>query len=715
MASPNFAFKSNTALCLSLVLAALAGQGAAQTATPVGEDAFALDTIVISAEDQIKQALGASTITQGDIEKSAVVNDISEIIRKMPGANLTGNSVSGDRGNNRQIDLRGMGPENTLILIDGKPVLARNSVATSRRGERDTRGDTNWVPAELVERIEVIRGPAAARYGSGAAGGVVNIITKKPEKTTGSVSLHYNLPESAQEGSTVRTNFMIAGPVSEKLTFRVFGNYNKSESDSSDINAEAGEEADSDTVYAGREGVVNKDIGAMLTWKPAAGQEIDFELGYSRQGNEYACDAGTGGCSDSLQEYVGEETNIMTRRTYSVTHRGEFQTWNAFSYLQWEHTNNTRNGQGTAGGGDGNINSSDMTTIGYDSITAKTEWDRPLTFAGYDSHLTLGAEYRGELMDNENLDAGNASEQHLFGLYAEANILLTDKLTLTPGMRYDHSGTFGSNWSPSVNATYDITGEWQMKAGVARAFKAPNLFQLNPDYIYSTRGRGCPSGVPGPCRILGNPDLEAEYSVNKEIGVAYKGYNGIAGSLTYYHNDYKNRIAAGIEAVSSDASGSLLQWENTPEAVVSGLEGNFSAPLGDSFALNTNFTYMLDSKDKKTGNPLSLVPEYTINAGIDWQARDALVLTLSATHYGKISAATRTLHTNVDVEDAEDRDPYTLVNLGAKWEFNDTGYLSAGVTNLFDTQINRTDGSSSGANTYNEPGRAFYVALTRNF
>jgi hypothetical protein len=55
-----------------------------------------------------------------------------------------------------------MGPENTLILIDGKPVTSRNSIRLGWRGERDTRGDTGWVPPEMIERIEVIRGPAAA-------------------------------------------------------------------------------------------------------------------------------------------------------------------------------------------------------------------------------------------------------------------------------------------------------------------------------------------------------------------------------------------------------------------------------------------------------------------------------------------------------------------------------------------------------------------------
>lgn len=71
-------------------------------------------------------------------------------------------SATGSRGNNRQIDIRGMGPENTLILIDGVAVSSRSSVRYSRTGERDTRGDSNWVPPEMVDHIDVLRGPAAA-------------------------------------------------------------------------------------------------------------------------------------------------------------------------------------------------------------------------------------------------------------------------------------------------------------------------------------------------------------------------------------------------------------------------------------------------------------------------------------------------------------------------------------------------------------------------
>src|SRR5690606_19758063 len=99
------------------------------------DDVTQLERVVVKAQEELKQTLGASVITQEDLSKSPPANDVSEILRTMPGVNLTGNSTSGQRGNNRQIDIRGMGPENTLILVDGKPVSSRTSVRYGWRGE----------------------------------------------------------------------------------------------------------------------------------------------------------------------------------------------------------------------------------------------------------------------------------------------------------------------------------------------------------------------------------------------------------------------------------------------------------------------------------------------------------------------------------------------------------------------------------------------------
>ena len=83
-----------------------------------------------------------------------------------------------------------------------------------------------------------------------------------------------------------------------------------------------------------------------------------------------------------------------------------------------------------------------------------------------------------------------------------------------------------------------------VKGGIARAFKAPNLYQSNPDYLYYTRGNGCPNALPSlgaGCYMRGNADLKAETSLNRNW--ASSGHRKAAGeaSLTCFHNDYRTR------------------------------------------------------------------------------------------------------------------------------------------------------------------------------
>lgn len=158
------------------------------------------NTLVVTAREQTLQAPGVSTIDSEAIKKHPIQRDVAEIIRTQPGVNLTGNSNSGQRGNNRQIDIRGMGPENTLILIDGMPVSSRNSVRYGWSDERDTRGDTNWVPPEMIDRIEVIRGPAAALYGNGAMG-VWSISSPNPPLTNG---MAISIPTSMRRNTKMK-------------------------------------------------------------------------------------------------------------------------------------------------------------------------------------------------------------------------------------------------------------------------------------------------------------------------------------------------------------------------------------------------------------------------------------------------------------------------------------------------------------------------------
>ena len=91
-------------LAAAVLLLAVGGYAQAQTA----DASLPVVTVVDTAEQALKQAPGVSIITAEDLASRPPANDLSEIIRTMPGVNLTGNSTSGQRGNQRQIDLRGM-------------------------------------------------------------------------------------------------------------------------------------------------------------------------------------------------------------------------------------------------------------------------------------------------------------------------------------------------------------------------------------------------------------------------------------------------------------------------------------------------------------------------------------------------------------------------------------------------------------------------------
>ncbi|WP_416376178.1 TonB-dependent siderophore receptor [Pseudomonas nitroreducens] len=732
-------------LLLSSCLLSFAVQAASADSDVVEFDS---ETIVATAAEEAKQMPGVSIITAEDIKKRPPASDLSQIIRTMPGVNLTGNSTSGQRGNNRQIDIRGMGPENTLILVDGKPVASRNAVRYGWRGERDSRGDTNWVPADQVERIEVLRGPAAARYGNGAAGGVVNIITKQAGKEThGDVTVYSNFPQHKDEGATQRMTFGLNGPLTDTLSYRVYGNVAKTDSDDWDINA--GHESNrtgnqAGTLPAGREGVRNKDVNGLLSWHLTPEQTLDFEAGFSRQGNIYTGDTQNTNSNANVKSMLGHETNRMYRENYSITHRGEWDFGSSMAYLQYEKTRNSRINEGLAGGTEGIFSNTDFYTATLRDLTAHGEVNLPL-HAWRDQTLTLGSEWVQQKLDDPSANTQTTSEggsvpglassnrdttsqAQIFSLFAEDNIELLPGTMLTPGLRWDHHNIVGDNFSPSLNLSHALTDSVTLKAGIARAYKAPNLYQLNSDYLLYSRGQGC-YGQSTSCYLQGNEDLKAETSVNKELGIEFN-QDGLIAGLTYFRNDYKNKIESGLSPIDqasggtgSYANAAIYQWENVPKALVEGLEGTLTIPLMEQLKWSNNFTYMLQSKNKETGDMLSVTPKYTLNSMLDWQATDALSLQASVAWYGKQKPKKYDYHGDRVTGSANNQlSPYAIAGLSGTYVFTKNLSFTAGVDNVLDKRLFR-EGNAQGVNgiegagaaTYNEPGRTLYTSLTASF
>ncbi|MEN8291148.1 TonB-dependent siderophore receptor [Acinetobacter radioresistens] len=696
------------------------------------QDAVKLETMVLTAEEQVKQSLGVSIITEEDLNKLPVTNDISEYVRRMPGVNLTGNSATGQRGNNRQIDIRGMGPENTLILIDGKPVNSRNSVRYGWRGERDTRGDSNWVPVNAIESIEVLRGPAAARYGSGAMGGVVNIKTKKvTNQLHGSIETYTNQPENSKEGDTNRISVNLSGPIIQDiLSYRIYGNYNKTDNDAPDINPVVGSNG---YRAAGREGVENKDINARLAWKMTDHQHLFFDIGSGRQGNLYAGDSQNSNLdpttNDILSQLFGKETNTLYRDNYALTHEGEWSWGNSKLIAQFDRTKNKRLPEGTAGASEGRINSlEDRVTSTLDTLRFNGEVTVPFELY-VPQNLTIGAEWveddfsdqentkQGDGSYGENLTTGDRSKMksRIASGYLENNMKITDATDMVVGIRFDDHNRSGSNWSPSLNLSHKLGDYFTLKGGIAKAYKAPNLYQNAEGYLLGTRGNGCPIGL-SQCVLQGNANLKPETSINKEIGFEFQK-DIVNASLAWFRNDYEDKITSGDEVtqqvVIGDTTYNVLQWTNIPKALIQGLEGSISLDWGDVTWTN-NFTYMTDSVNKKTGNPLSVVPNYTINSIFNYNITDAWDVNFVYTQYGRQKPRQ---YKETSLEDkqgiiTESVKSYGLAGINTGYKFNDNFSGRIGISNLFDEQKLRDNTVNQ---TYNEPGRAYYASLKYEF
>ena len=736
--------KTFTLAILPLALISAFSHAAEEKAAEQAE----VDTVYVTAEKQLQQSLGVSRISKDDIDKRPAVNDISEFVRTMPGVNLTGNTATGQRGNKRQIDLRGMGPENTLILIDGKPVNSRQSERISMRGERNTRGDSNWVPVEEIESITVLRGPAATRYGSGAMGGVVNIVTKKVSKEfKGQVNLYANQPQDSKEGATRRIGFNLSGPIiQDTLGFRIYGNLNKTDADAADINAGHGNDS-----AAGVEGVRNKDIAGRLQWKISPAQTLILDSSYSRQGNIYNGDTQNSNppARDKVALYNGlvnskAETARLYRSAFSLTHDGAWEWGDTKNVISYERTVNSHLPEGLAGGPEGSYTGLDFVQSRLKNLRFSSEANIPFKL-GVDNVLTVGAEFTDSKLDDpasnsqgfkdqgktdvfDGISAvrGGKASQRNWAAYVEDNISLTDKTHLIPAIRFDHNSASGSNWSPALNFSHQIGENWLVKGGIARAYKAPNLYQTNPDFILYTRGQGCPLSATNKirCYYMGNAALKPETSINKEIGLEFNK-NGWQASATYFHNAYRNKIVIGENIIATSNIGNwLLQWENTPKATISGIEGNLVIPLHDTLKWSNNFTYMHKSEDYQ-GNPLSLVPKHTLNSTLSWIPNERFDANLTFTHYGRtkprgvaINRLERDGNPGAGITPLTSEHNQTQVGSYGIWGIN-AGYnwnkrvaVRGGVSNLFNKKLYRT---TAGAQTYNEHGRAFYGSLKVSF
>jgi len=620
------------------------------------------DQMVVTAssiEQNLKDAPASiSVITREDLQKKPVQN-LKDVLKDVPGVQITNES------DNRQgVSIRGLGSGYTLILVDGKRVNSRNAVF------RHNDFDLSWIPAESIERIEVVRGPMSSLYGSDALGGVVNIITRKVgTKWHGTLSADTTVQEHRDRGDSGNGNFFASGPlVDDLLGVKVYGALGKREKDQASS-------ASGNTGQPRIEGYTSRNANVEFSLTPDEDQDITFGYGMDRQDRD----------SDTLDK------NRIERENYSLGHNGRWGLANTELRFYGENIENKN---------------AETITSKNNSLDGKVV----IPLGDYNQFLTFGGEYRNDkLEDGVNMKNGGSTQANQYALFLEDEWRMFENLALTGGVRMDDHENYGVNWSPRAYLVYNATDTVTMKGGWASAFKAPSLLQLSPDW----QSASCR----GSCNVVGSKDLKAETSESVEFGLYYAGQEGlledVTASATVFQNDIDDMITVIRTANRSlaptyqnfagfDASGNpIFQYYNVNKARIRGLETELGLPLTDQLNLKLNYTYN-DARDLSNGGnkPLSELPFHTSNATLDWKPLDAWSFYLSANYKGKSRTVT---------DGNATPGGYTIWNTGGSYAVNKAVKIRAGVLNLTDKDLNRDDYS------YNEDGRRYFAAVDYSF
>ncbi len=678
------------------------------------------DVMVVTAsaiEQRIKDAPASiSVITaqelQQNIGKSAT--DLADILSRVTGVSKAiGTDVSSG------IQIRGMSAAYTLLLVDGKRIGSSNGVKSTQQNYFD---DINWLPVESIERIEIVRGPMSALYGSDAMGGVVNVITKKNAKTDwhGSLTAGTRQPKDTNRGDTNTWTGAVGGPLGYGFDLRLSGSWNKRNADTSDTNALR--------FGSGLEGKKVYSYGAELGWDINANHRLSVS---TLQGTE----EGIPGTTNDGELIGLRGVDKLERENYSVDYRGLFDFGTAkLSAYENKYRNAATNVPVISNGAAIGVQDTKLWT--RERII---EGDINLPFELLLPHnLTLGGQWKKEELDNPRSIGSVADSPQTYGqsygeatskgIFVEDQIDLLDDVTLTLGLRRDNT-EYGNKTTPRAYLVWHTTDYLTFKGGYSEGFKAPSIRQASLGFIETSRGAGCngyAEYVGGGCYTMGNDSLKAEKSDNWEIGALFD-YQGWSAGLTFFDSRFKDKIAtAPLGYIYGPANGFWLERINLDSAHTQGVEGNLTIPLVSEskgpwlqkLSLSNNLTRMIKAEDSQ-GVMLVTTPKLTTWSSLDWQVNNDLSFAFTAQYYSKMLG----LNSEADQESrgptatARIRDSYTIYGLSGQYKATKNLKFNVGIDNLFDKDPTPAEpsGSSTSGNNYYVPGQTFYASMTASF
>ncbi|WP_321530249.1 TonB-dependent receptor [uncultured Desulfuromonas sp.] len=601
---------------IGLLLVACLAWPLSTLAAPASDIALTGDIVVTAtlSEKSVEDAPGTIEVVSAEEIAELGAVTVSEALQWS-----TGLVVSNETGRAQVPGIRGTGSKHTLVLIDGRRWSA---------GYKDFI-DINQLPVTLIERIEIVRGPGSALYGSDALGGVINIITRNPtESALLEVDARYG-NDTYGQSDRYRGAAVVGGGIGKIRTIFSAQVENKNPFE---IDGELPEDGD-DIQLASSAGRVAYDL--------APGHELIAGFEYihmDQEGDRYYRKA------ERVRESEEERLNTF------LTYQGDFDNGSRLRVGAYrsDHDNDI-----VMKNPDAPVSDEE------DAEHCLQQVEAHYSLAVASHYLTMGAEYRQE----EREDASGSDEDlHNTSVFLQDELQIARPLYLVVGARFDEHSEFGSQISPRLSLVYHLNPSWQIKASYSQGFRAPSLSEL---FITSYRQQGKQVYQP-------NADLDAESSESYELGLQ-GSYGRFRGGVTAFYNEIDDLI----EAVFSHSTGSgpskvaYYTHQNITEARMQGIEVEGHLQLPYALSLSAHVTY-LDTENKETKDDLEGQPDYQGMAKLAWHPQDSgFTANIRMRYIG-------------DKEFADDdSDAVTLWYLYAGQKLTEQLELYVGVDNLF--------------------------------
>ena len=621
------------------------------------------DTLLVTASRAPVPLMAAGSsvtvIQREDIEARQSVFAV-DLLKDVPGFTV---SRSGSIGSQTQVRVRGAEANQVLVLIDG--IEANDPAGNDEFAFQDL---TTWD----VERIEVVRGPQSALWGSDALSGVVNVITRQP---TG---------EFAAEG-------FAEGGAFDTMTFggRIGGAVLGARAGLSLSRVDSGGDNSSRT---GNEDDGYENTTATLTLAGSPKDNLDLELIGRYTATDKAFD-GTDFVATGLPTDTGDETAVDL---------GYFRAGGTLTLAGGRWTQRLRGAWTTTDTENSNeFGASGSTRADKYGIYYQTTWQfsRP----GPDtqgSSVTLA-------LDREHQEFGQAGTASPFGdpnqdqdmdnTAAVLELLLTplDRTSVSLSGRYDDNSDFDDvgTFRATTAWTAEGTGT-RLHASVGTGQKAPTFIERYGFF---------------PDQFVGNPDLKPEKSTGWEAGVEQPLWNDrISLGATYFREDLEDEI----NGFAFDPDTFLFTAENLDgRSKRRGVEVSARARITESLRFSGSYTYTdATQPDSATGEDTQEIrrPRHGASLNADWRPPDDKVgLNLNLTYVGDRDDTFFEVTPPFGVQTI-DLDAYYLASVATSYRLTRQASIHARVENLLDEEYEDVYG-------YNTPGIGAYAGIRLSF